>query len=73
MNDKFYDDKVSADYIKRKGWVINQEGKIQLTKDQADTEVYMGRSITNPALKTLMVPGLKGCTLLIEGQHFEIV
>lgn len=32
----------------------------------------MDRSIHDPALRTLMIPSIRGCKLLFEGKHFVV-
>lgn len=65
-------DKIETDYINRRGWRVNDEGLLVLTEKQARNEPYIGRSIHNPEQRTLMIPGLRGCALNFEGQHFII-
>lgn len=64
-------DKIEMDFISRKGWRVNDDGLLVLNAAQAKS-ANIGRSIRNPKQRTLMIPGLHGCTLLFEGQHFMI-
>ena len=65
-------DKIELDYIRRRGWRVNDEGLLVLTTAQARTEPYMGRSLYDPKVRTLMIPGLHGSTLIFEGEHFIV-
>lgn len=65
-------DGIELEYITRKGWSINPDGLIEITRAQARKEPYIGHSIRNPRQRTLMISGTHGCTLLFEGRHFII-
>lgn len=65
-------DNIEMGYINRHGWRINDEGMLVLTAAQAKEYQYMGRNIRNPEQRTMMIPGLHGCTLIFEGIHFII-
>ena len=64
-------DEIEMNFISRKGWRVNEEGLLVLTAAQAKG-ANIGRSIRDPKQRTLMIPGLHGCTLLFEGMHFII-
>lgn len=66
-------DGIELEYITRKGWSINPDGLIEITRAQARKEPYLGHSIRNPRQRTLLIYGTCGTTLLFEEQHFVIV
>ena len=65
-------DGIEREYISRKGWSINADGLIEITRAQARKEPYIGHSVRNPKQRMLLIAGTHGTTLLFEGQHFII-
>lgn len=65
-------DAVELKYILDKGWHINDNGLLEITSKQAVKAPFVGRSLRDPAKRTIMIPSRRGCTLLFEGQHFII-
>lgn len=65
-------DEIEMGYINRQGWNVNDEGLLVLTAAQARNAPHIGKSIRNSEQRTLMLPGLHGCTLIFEGVHFII-
>lgn len=64
-------DEIMMDFITRKGWTVNDAGLLVLTAAQAKG-ANIGRSLRHPELRTLLLPGLHGTTLLTENRHFII-
>ena len=65
-------DKIELDYIRRRGWRVNGEGLLVLTHEQAQEYPYMGCSIWNPKIRTLLIPSLHGSMMIFEGKHFMV-
>ena len=55
-------------FIANMGWTVKEDGLIHLTAKQYANYCYTGRSLRNPALRTLQT-----CSgLLFEGRHFIV-
>lgn len=66
-------DSLEKEYIFDHGWVIGDDGRLQITKTQFKKASYTGTSINNPNIKTIMLPSVHGSCLIFEHKHFEIV
>jgi hypothetical protein len=66
-------DAYEKEYIFDHGFLIGEGGILQITKKQWDKLSYIGTSIRNPDIKTLMLPSIHGSCLIFEHKHFEIV
>ena len=66
-------DKIQKEFFTRYGWKIDENEILVLTMDQFKKYQYAGKSIYNPKIKTLMIPGKKGSTLIFENKHFKII
>ena len=64
-------DEIMMSFITRKGWTVNDEGLLVITAAQAKG-ANIGRRLSHPELRTLLIPGLPGTTLLTENRHFII-
>lgn len=65
-------DSIAMEYIAHKGWRINADGLLVLTRSQFIIAPYTDRSFTDPTKHTIMIPSLHGSTLFFEGEHFII-
>lgn len=67
-------DSTQREFIFDHGWNINREsGKLELTKKQFKDWCYTGKLNKEPGVKTIMLPSVHGCCLILEHKHFEIV
>lgn len=66
-------DSIAMEYIAHKGWRINADGLLVLTRAQFIGAPYTGRSYKDPTKHTIMIPSLHGSVLFFEGYHFIIV
>lgn len=67
-------DKTLKDYCMKHGFCINQDGKIELTRKQADYEKrcgYLEKSLFGPDL-VWVVPSESGTVLIYEHKHFIV-
>ncbi len=60
------------EYLNDHGIKIERDDMIVLTRKQWDGLAYTDRSITDPSVRTWMLPSIHGCCLLFEGKHFRI-
>ena len=61
------------EWILDHGIQINEGGMLVITKSKWRKLQYTGRSLRNPAVRTLCIPSDFGLCLLFENQHFCIV
>lgn len=66
-------DSTEREYILDRGWHINDDGLLELTRAQFSKAPYAGCSYEDMKKHTLMIPSLHGVTLLYEDKHFIIV
>lgn len=61
------------EWILDHGIQINEDGMLVIPKSKWRKFQYTGRSLRNPAVRTLCIPSDFGLCLLFENQHFCIV
>lgn len=66
-------DEIQKDFFNRYNWRVDENDILILTKDQFIKYQYTGKSIHDPKIKTLMIPGIHGATLIFEHKHFKII
>lgn len=67
-----YIDPRMREYLNDHGIKIERDGMIVLTEKQWEKAAYKDRSVTDPTVRTWMLPSIHGCCLLFEGKHFRI-
>ena len=65
-------DNCEREYIFDRGWKINSDGLVALSAKQFEKYAYTGTLLKDPSKRTLMLPSMYGCTLIIEGLHFVV-
>lgn len=65
-------DAYEKEFIFDHGWVIREDGILELTKEQFEKYQYTGTSLKKPGVKTIMLPSVHGSCLIFENLHFII-
>lgn len=65
-------DSREQEYIFDRGWKLDKDEMLILTREQFQKYQYSGRSVRDKDVKTLMLPSVNGCSLIFEGKHFRI-
>lgn len=67
-------DKIQLVFFNRLGCAIDPKTeKALVPREVWEKEIYTGKSIDNPDVRTWMINSAKGCCLIFEHKHFEII
>ena len=65
-------DRMEQEYIFDHGWRIDADEMLILTAEQFRKAPYTDHSFRDKKIKSIMIPSIHSCCLILEGKHFRV-